>query len=324
MRTLKHWSFTLTALALASACGGRAATPEPAPSATAANTGGEQLGTGQALTNVPPSAEPPAPPPPPPVRVVAGERTPLPAGNTPRVAITAPRDNSVARTNRVEVRLRVTDWPAPQDMRHVHLIVDNEPYRRIDDPSRPVVLENLSEGTHVLRAFPGWGSHESVKTPGAFAVSVFHVGRRSADFTFDRRAPLLTYSRPKGEYAGADAERVLLDFYVSNVPSDALSATGHRVRYAIDGALTGEATSWAPHFIENLPSGPHTIVLELLGPDGALVPGPFNRTERTITIVRGAPGAAANPCAMGHGHEGHGAAPSAAPSAAPANPCAPR
>ena len=29
-------------------------------------------------------------------------------------------------------------------------------------------------------------------------------------------APLLTYSRPKGEYTGAGAESIMVDFYLTN------------------------------------------------------------------------------------------------------------
>jgi hypothetical protein len=139
----------------------------------------------------------------------------------------------------------------------------------------------------VLRAFPGWPSHESVKRDGAFAMTVFHVGRRTADFPLRRNAPLLTYSRPKGEYNGADADRILLDFYLTNIPNNQLSPTGYRVRYAIDGSTTGELTDWVPYYIEHLADGPHTITLDLLGPDGQSVQNAFNPTERTITVNRG-------------------------------------
>jgi hypothetical protein len=292
----KKHTVSILAIATLLACGGRTTTPEPAPQNPP--QGGEQLGTPQVTTNMPADAgtamadaaiAAPAEPSRPPVAVVAGTPTPIPENLRPRVQITAPRDNQVVRSNRVEVRLRVTDWPAPQDGRHVHLILDNEPYRRIDDPSRPIPLENLSEGTHVLRAFPGWGTHESVKREGAFALTVFHVGRRSENFAFDRTAPLLTYSRPKGDYNGQEADHILLDFYITNVPGNQLSANGRRVRYAIDGATTGEITSWVPHYIDNLPDGAHTITLDLLGPDGQPVAGMFNHTERTINVNHAAP-----------------------------------
>ncbi len=281
--------------ALAASCGASAA---PRPNNSVPPAGGEQFGHPQTLTNDAADGSSPAdaasggssanaaslgt------LAVVVGTITPLPPGLNPRVAITAPRDNATIRTNRVEVRLRVTDWPAPQDGRHIHLILDNDPYQRVNDPSQPVVLENLTEGTHVLRAFPGWATHESVKRDGAFALSVFHVGHRTENFAFNRAAPLLTYSRPKGDYNGHDAEHVLLDFYVTNVPGSALSATGHRVRYAIDSSLTGEATAWVPHFIDHLPDGEHHIVLDLLGPDGQPVGGPFNHIDRVIRVNRAA------------------------------------
>lgn len=300
MSVMKRW---LGAAALAALCGCAGGAPSEQARAVVPPAGGEQQGAPQVISNVPADAgapvQPQPPPTPPPVTVVAGTNTPLPEGAHPRVSIVAPRDNQVIRGNRVEVRLRVSDWPAPQEGRHVHVIVDNEPYIRVDDPSRPVVLENLSEGTHVLRVFPGRANHESVKDPGAFALAVFHVGRRTPGFDFNRTAPLLTYSRPKGEYRGEEAARILLDFFISNVPNNQLAPNGYRVRYVIRQGSTeearGELTQWVPYWIENLPDGEHTIVLELLGPDGQPVPGMFNRTERTITVNRAA-------AAEAHGH----------------------
>lgn len=181
-------------------------------------------------------------------------------------------------------------------MRHIHLILDNDPYIRVNDPTQPYVLENLAEGTHVLRAFPGWSTHESVKTEGAFAMLVFHVGNRTDTLHLDPRAPLLTYSRPKGEYNGAEADHVLLDFYVTNLPGEPLSPAGHRVRYRIDGLATGEISSWVPHFIDHLADGEHHITLDLLGPDGQPVAGPFNHTERVIRVNHTAS------AAPGHSH----------------------
>ena len=295
MIATRHW---LPVIALGSAIAyaacGSSSTAESSTTTTTA-TGGERQGTAQQTSNMPDDAgasqTADAGTPMAAIAVVAGTATPVPANLHPTVRITAPRDNTVVRTNRVEVRLAVTDWPAPQDGRHVHLILDNMPYQRIDDPSRPIPLENLTEGTHVLRAFPGWSTHESVKMPGAFAIAVFHIGRRSEPFDFNRTAPLLTYSRPKGDYNGQAGDHILLDFYVSNIPGNALSATGHRVRYTINGNTTGEITSWVPHFIDHLPDGARTITLDLLGPDGQPVPGMYNHTERTINVNRAAPSA---------------------------------
>ena len=234
------------------------------------------------------------------VRIVAGERRAVPTP-APHVAITAPANGSTVREDRVEVRLAVQHWRNASDAndhRHIHLVLDNEEYRRVDDPSQPVVLEHLSQGTHVLRAFPGWETHETVKHDGAFAMVVFNVGAATPHFGFDPHAPLLTYSRPKGTVSGADASHVLLDFYLTNVPADALGAQGFRVCPTIDGTALDDLTSWVPYAIENLADGPHTIALQLIDRTGNAAPGPFNHAERRITVSHAAP-------AETHAHPAH-------------------
>ncbi len=74
---------------------------------------------------------------------------------------------------------------------------------------------------------------------------------------------------------------MLLDFYLDNVD---LAPDGHKVRYTIDD-VSGEITSWTPHYIENLPVGEHQIRLTLIGPDGEPVPGLFNDTTRTFSVA---------------------------------------
>lgn len=247
--------------------------PEPSgplPSADDATGGGE--------------ATPPAPP-----SVVSGERTPI-EGDSPRVRIVEPREGQMVRSGNVNLRLRVSNWDLEPTGRHVHVIVDNEPYIAVRDVGETLdlnalVQENLghelSEGTHVVRVFPSRGHHESVKTAGAFAVKTFHYRSRTADFAFDASAPLLTYSRPKG--CNVTGERVLLDFYTSNVE---LAEDGARVHWSIDGGLVeGDIFSWNPHWIENLAEGEHAIQLSLRGADGAVLAGPFNDTTRQIRVA---------------------------------------
>jgi hypothetical protein len=290
-----------TVLALALGCSSTGTPPAQAPMNTGTLTDASVLSNAPDAAPTPPP--PPAPPPTPP-SITAGERRAVPTP-TPTVAITAPRDNSTLRENRLEVRLNVQHWrnvTDAADRRHVHLILDNNEYLRVDDPTRPYVLENLAEGTHVLRAFPGWETHESVKTDGAFALVVFHVGRPSQGWTFNRRAPLLTYSRPKGAMNGADADRILLDFYLSNVPAADLGAQGVRVRPTLDGQALSDLTQWVPYYLEHLTDGEHTLVLDLLGRDGQALPGPFNHVERRITVSHTQPAA---PAAAPDPHAGH-------------------
>jgi hypothetical protein len=247
------------------------------------SSGGEEEETSES-SEAPPSQ---------PVRVVVGEHEPI-EGPAPTVRIAAPRNGQRIAQGPVTLRLQATHWPLqPDPGRHIHVIVDDEPYIAVRDISGPIdlnqlVLTNLghelSEGTHVVRVFPSRGHHESVKTAGAFATVVFHYRRPTEGFAFDASAPLLTYSRPKGcNVAG----RILLDFYVSNTT---LSATGHRVRYDIDeGAVSGDIVEWAPHWIENLSVGEHRIALSLVDASGAPVPGPFNQPSRTIRVAPSCP-----------------------------------
>ena len=287
------------ALALVVALGCRSSSDTNTPpnqTTTSQNTssGQEADASASMLSNDPDASMAPSTTPTPPmpqmgpVAIVPGERRDVPSP-TPRVAIRAPANNSTIREDRVEVRLNVQNWRNVNDQgdqRHVHLVLDNEPYRRVDDPTRPVALEHLAQGTHVLRAFPGWETHETVKTDGAFAMVVFHVGAASRDLNFNARAPLLTYSRPKGNVDGQSAGHILLDFYLANVPANQVGAQGFRVRPTIDGTTMDDLTTWIPYYIDNLPDGEHTIGLQLIGRDGQPAPGPFNRAEQRITVNR--------------------------------------
>lgn len=238
----------------------------------------------------------PVPPAPPPVTVTAGENDALPDGPPAAVKILAPRGDQVIKRGPVKVRLQVKNWNTAAGGPHVHLILDNEEYRRIDDPRAPIDLGELPEGEHWLRAFPSRMTHESVKTPGAFAAVRFFVGARPAETAaVPSPNPTLTYSRPKGSYEGEAMNRVLLDFYLTDVE---LSPAGNKVHYWIDGANEGDITAWVPHWIEHMTPGTHRITLELRDAQGAAVPGAFNRTEREITL-------SATPAAPAEGADAH-------------------
>src|SRR4029077_3921741 len=61
----------------------------------------------------------------------------------------------------------------------------------------------------------------------------------------DAKKPLLTYSRPKGEYKGADADAVMIDFWLLNAK---LKDDGgeYRVRYTVDGGEAKYIDKWGP------------------------------------------------------------------------------
>jgi hypothetical protein len=102
----------------------------------------------------------------------------------------------------------------------------------------------------------------------------------------DPRKPLLTYSRPKGEYKGDDADPIMIDFWLSNAR---LKGDGgeYRVRYIVDDDEPRFIDKWEPVWLSGWLPGKHTVRLELLGPDQWPVKnGDFNVTTREITIVK--------------------------------------
>ena len=197
-----------------------------------------------------------------------------------KLSIAGPAEGEVVPGSDVTVTFKLDGYAVAQKGPHVHLILDNEPYRPVYDVSQPFVLKGVKPGNHTIRAFPSTAWHESQKVPGAFTQVNFAVGKADGSVKLDPAAPTLTYSRPKGEYAGADARRILLDFYVTNAP---LSEAGFKVRKTVDGR-SELLTRWEPTYLESLASGSHTIKLELLDAQGRVVPGPYNVTERTITV----------------------------------------
>ena len=173
-----------------------------------------------------------------------------------------------------------------KDGAHVHVIIDEKPYMADYKNGQPFMVGVLAPGKHTIRAFPSRSWHESVKTAGAFATRTFYVGeapkKGMKDSTAtDLKGPLLTYSRPKGTYSAKDAEKLLLDFYVSNCK---LAADGYHVAVSIDGKDMGTIANWAPRYITGLTSGKHTIALKLLDAKGNVVPGAYNSPSAEITV----------------------------------------
>ncbi|HEY1957845.1 MAG TPA: hypothetical protein VGH28_19630 [Polyangiaceae bacterium] len=286
--------FVVAAAPLAQvACGGNDSNLPPPPpppgtgiaSATASGTASET-----AAATTPP---PPAPPPP---TLVLGAESEMPSP-TPSVKITAPTEGmSIAKDKAGDflVKLDVKNWQTAMGSQHVHLILDNKPYKPIYDTKKPVKLseltggEALAEGEHVLVAFPSRANHESVKTKSGLAMVSFWVGKKGKS-TMDLKKPMLIYSRPKGEYKGLQASHVIVDFQLAN---DTLATGKDHVDITVLGPgiadkLEAKADKFGPpYFLDNLQDGTYTVKLELLGADDKVVPGAWNSTTRTIKIDR--------------------------------------
>ncbi len=284
-------------LAIAAACGGANDNLPPPPPPPPAPPAAESSSAAPAPTaSAPPPAASQAAPPPPPVQLTQGIASPDPAPPLPTVKIVAPAKDQVIAADKsadFAIKLDVKNWKTAQGDAHVHLILDDKPYKPIYDPKAPLKLsdltgaDTLAPGQHILVAFPSRANHESVKTKGAVAVTEFWIGKKG-DKAQDVAKPLVVYSRPKGEYKGDMANHVLVDFQLVN---DTLAADKDHVHITvsgpgIDGEKSADATSFgAPFYLDNLQDGSYDIKLDLLGADGKPLPGPWNSTKRTITIA---------------------------------------
>ena len=209
--------------------------------------------------------------------------------------------------------------PATGKGNHIHVILDNQPYEAYYELNQPFELRNVSEGRHTLRVFPSRPWHESYKNEGAFQMVYFDVKgggnpskptttntgqtmaspasspsstREGKDYSasnagnVDRTKPLLTYSRPKGEYKGEDADPIMIDFWLVNTK---LRGEGgdYVVRYTVDAGEPQTIDHWAPIWLTGWTNGKHTVKLELVDKDGNVVDnGGYNSTVRDITITK--------------------------------------
>jgi len=255
------------------------------------------------VATTPPDTTAPTKAPAPPVTITPGAASPDPAAPTPTVKITAPTKDQVidaAKVGEFAVKLDVKNWQTAKGSSHVHLILDNKPYKAIYDTKEPVRLNELAggdalaEGMHVLVAFPSRANHESVKTKDALTIVPFWVGKKDAAAAKNdpTKKPMLIYSRPKGDYNGEMANHVLVDFQVANVtlaPSKEhvhVSVTGPNLDKPLEATVDKFGT---PLYIDNLQNGPYTLKLELLDADNKLIDGPWNSTKRTIKVDHDAP-----------------------------------
>lgn len=127
------------------------------------------------------------------------------------------------------------------------------------------------------------------KTPPAVVPTEATEGKDmqpSKGGAVERTKPLLTYSRPKGEYKGPDADAIMIDFWLSNAK---LQGDGgdYRVRYSVDGGEAKYIDKWEPIWLTGWAAGKHTVKLELVDKSGNVVDnGGYNSTSRDITVVK--------------------------------------
>ncbi|GAX37599.1 hypothetical protein [Nodularia sp. NIES-3585] len=208
----------------------------------------------------------------------------------PQVTIVSPQPDEVLQDNTVTVSFQVKDIPIFKDPElelgpHLHLILDNQPYIAVYDANKPLVLPEVSPGTHTLRVFASRPWHESFKNEGAYAQTTFHIFTKTEDNNPDPTLPVLTYSRPKGSYG---AEPILFDFYLTNAPlrlvaednpNDTIS--DWRIRCTINNE-SFILDRWQPIYLKGFKPGKNWVKLEFLDNQGNPVKNAFNTTARLI------------------------------------------
>jgi len=212
----------------------------------------------------------------------------------PQVSIISPQNGKVIADTRVSIQVDVKDYPLFKNEElgmgpHLHVILDNQPYRAVYSADDPIVFEDLSPGTHTIRMFASRPWHESFKNEGAYAQVTFHLFTETGENAPDLEQPLLTYSRPKGTYG---AEPILLDYYLTNAPirlgeeeSGAINPASQR-DWRVRATINGESfimDNWLPVYLEGFQVGQNWIKLELLDGDGNLIKNAFNTTARLFT-----------------------------------------
>lgn len=166
---------------------------------------------------------------------------------------------------------------------HIHCIVDNEPYNAIYENSAKINAP--SDGQHTVLSFLSRSYHESIKNKNAYALSSVITGmsRYTARYAAPNlTSPMLFYSRPKGEYTGAEIDAVLLDFYIVNCD---LSKNGYRVKAEING-IQFMLDKWCGYFMEGLPVGENTVKLTLVDEKGKQVDSPYSFSERKFVLKK--------------------------------------
>jgi len=212
-------------------------------------------------------------------------------GYQPQVAILSPQPDELLQDNTVSVRFQVQDLPIFKNQEldlgpHLQVILDNQPYIAVYDLNQPLVLSDLTPGTHTVRVFASRPWDESFKNEGAYAQTTFHIFTKTQDNNPDPAQPLLTYSRPEGAYG---AEPILLDFYLTNAPLHLVAQeepeddiADWRIRCTINGN-SFVLDRWQPLYLKGFKPGKNWVQLEFLDEQGNTVKNVFNNTVRLIT-----------------------------------------
>lgn len=122
---------------------------------------------------------------------------------------------------------------------------------------------------------------ETIKNENAFYSDVYCYNHERKGIRGIKSAiskPYLVYNEPYGTVKNGG---ILLDFYIKNA---VLSANEHKVDLYIDDHKVARLFTWTPYVIQNLPTGKHTIRLELIDPSGNIVKNIISKNSTVIYV----------------------------------------
>ncbi len=176
-----------------------------------------------------------------------------------------------------------------KDGQHIHFIYNNRPYVALYEPKHEMTV---AKGTdNYVMCFLSRSYHESVKSPKAGILAHFRVDKKGAVQKIDSALPpMVFYSRPKGDYLGADTSNVLLDFYPTNVSL----GEDYKIKADVKNETNGRSgsftfDSWKPHFLNGLGAGNATVVLTLVDKNGNPVQGQNTSVTRNFKLAAAEP-----------------------------------
>jgi hypothetical protein len=202
------------------------------------------------------------------------------------IKITEPAQDQVVPGPDVTVQFKAQNWIPETEGKHFHFILDNEPFQSHFSQD-PFVFRDVAPGAHVIRVFPVYPWHESVKQQNAIAIVQFYVKEKTGKSPIDPAKPMLIYSTPAGTHQsnerlpGQPQPGILVDWFLRNVSMG--SKAGYFVQISVDGNELMSMKEWRPHYIQGLTPGQHRIKLELLK-NGVPVQENWSVTEHTITV----------------------------------------
>ncbi len=173
---------------------------------------------------------------------------------------------------------------------HIHFILDNGPYKALYEPSNEVTLPNDGK-EHIMVAFLSRSYHESIKNGKAAVMYHFKIDEKGNLKKLENpKTPMITYSRPKGDYIGKDTSNILLDFYLWNCDGKVNDGMWNvKADISNEDKPTQKLTAtiddkFKPHFIQNLYTGKCKVTLTLVDKDGKPAEGPQTSASRSFVL----------------------------------------